>query len=155
MMLGARYFMDKKNPRRTEGEKLVREAYAIDSNERYVNYYMGTILWNRDDFAHAEVYYLRELPKNPTWAELYFRLARCAIERRDLKSGQENLETHYRLNPHDSQGVNNLLMIYIETKQYDKARTFADKVLASGMDVSKEMQATIDAGVQQMKSPEK
>ncbi len=146
MMLGARYVMDKVHPRRPEGEALIRKAYAIDSSQKYLNYYMGKILWDHDSVAQSEAYFRRELALNPQWAELYFRLARCVIERKQLEEGIGLLKKHYEINPTDKQGVNNLLMVYVEAGRWSEARDFYRRVQRDGQTVQKELVAHIDEG---------
>ncbi len=150
MMLGARYVLDKTNPRRAEGEALINKAYALDSTEKYVNYYVGLLYWDRGSILASEPYFQRETLKNPYWPELYFRLARCAIERRDLVKGREYLERHFVLNPHDAQGINNLLMVLLDSKLYQRADEIAKQVRANGDVVPPSMKANIETALKAM-----
>ena len=135
MMLGARYILDPVNPRPQQGSALIRQSYAIDSGAKYINYYMALLLWNDNTTVAAEPFLERELVHNPAWAELYFRLARCAIERGDLLKAKRMLERHFELNPYDEQGANNLLMICVDTGSMFEARRYADRITALGVPV--------------------
>ncbi len=149
MMLGARYLLDKQHPRVSDGEALIRKAYHMDSTEKYVNYYMALVLWNHDQVLDAEPMLQRELKHNPGWAELYFRLARCAIERKDFALGQQYLLRHWELNPHDSQGINNLLMVCVDRKDFASAWDYAQRIQAKGDVVPDPMLTRIREGLRQ------
>lgn len=136
MMLGSRYYLDKENPRKQEGERLLREAYKSDSNQKYINYFIGNLAFDRNEFLSAEPYYLREVKNIPNWSELYFRLARIEFEKKNLPKAQKYLEKQIALSPLDAQGNNNLLMVYLDTKQIDKARSQAKRMLNSNLDVA-------------------
>ncbi|MFM7773232.1 MAG: tetratricopeptide repeat protein [Candidatus Kapaibacterium sp.] len=146
MMLGSRYLLDKTNPRREDGERLLRSSFAMDSNRKYINYYMALLLWDRDRIRESEPYLEKELTYNPQWAELYFRLARCAIERGDLAKGKRMLERNYALNPMDEQGANNLLMVCCDIGRFDEAKSYADRIQASGIPVPRGLLERIAAG---------
>ncbi len=153
MMLGARYVLDKVNPRRAEGEALIRKAYGLDSSEKYINYYMANTFWDAGNIAAAEPLLKRELQNSPNWSELHFRLARCAIERKDFDAGQQHLIRHFELNPHDSQGINNLLMVLLDRKDYTKAKFYAEQVKKNGDEVSAAMMANIEIGLLRASQP--
>jgi protein O-mannosyl-transferase len=136
MMLGSRYYLDKVNPRKQEGERLIRESYSLDSTRKYINYYMGNLAFDRNEFLSAEPYYLREVQNIPNWSELYFRLARIEFEKKNLPKAQTYLEKQIALSPLDAQGNNNLLMVYLDTKQIDKARSQAKRMISNNLDVA-------------------
>ncbi len=136
MMLGARYYLDKVNPRKAEGERLLWEAYRMDSTQKYINYYIGNVYWDRGDFTRAKVHYQRELALIPSWPELYFRLARIAFEEKQLDSARILLERQLRLAPGDAQANHNLLLLYIDTGRLDDARRHAARMQAQGLTVS-------------------
>ena len=146
MMLGSRCMLDASKPRPTEGERLIRASYAMDSNRKYINYYMALLLWNREKIRESEPFLEKELTYNPQWAELTFRLARCAIERGDLMKGKMMLERNYALNPMDEQGANNLLMVCCDVGRFDEAKSYADRITASGVSVPKALLDRIAAG---------
>jgi uncharacterized membrane protein len=149
MMLGSRYFLDKTNPRVQEGRKLIEQSYSIDPNIKYINYYMALLLWNSDKIQESEPYLQKELKFNPQWAELYFRLARCALDRRDLASAKKMLERHYELNPMDEMGNNNLLLICCDIGRYDEANAYAQRMAAGGFMVPQPMLDRIASGLKE------
>lgn len=147
MMLGSRYMLDKSNPRPSEGEELLKRSYGMDPNRKYINYYMALLLLNKDKVRESEPFLEKELQYNPQWAELYFRLARCAMERGDLSKAKKMLERNYELNPMDEQGANNLLMICCDVGRYDQAKVYADRITASGLFVSAALLERVNSGL--------
>lgn len=135
MMLGARYYLDKQNPRKSEGERLLWEAYRMDSTQKYINYYIGNLYWDRNDFAQAKPHYQRELAKIPQWPELYFRLARIAFEEKNLDSARILLERQLQLSPDDAQANHNLLLLYLDLGRREDARRQAQRMQQRGIPV--------------------
>lgn len=135
MMLGARYYLDKINPRKAEGERLLWKAYQMDSTQKYINYYIGNLYWDRSDFARAKPHYLRELEKIPQWPELYFRLARIAFEEKNLDSARILLERQLQLSPNDAQANHNLLLLYLDLGRLEDARRQAQRMQQRGIPV--------------------
>lgn len=144
MMLGARYYLDKVRPRKADGERLLWEAYRMDSTQKYINYYIGNLYWDRGEFDRAKAYYQRELAKIPTWPELYFRLARIAFEEKQLDSARLLLERQLHLAPLDAQANHNLLLLYLDTGRFDQARRHANQMQARGLTVPPELLQRIE-----------
>ncbi|MBL7999827.1 MAG: glycosyltransferase family 39 protein, partial [Candidatus Kapabacteria bacterium] len=81
MMLAARYYRDKLNPRKSEAEKLFAEAYARDSAQKYLNYYMGNLAIERGDADAAARYYKKEIAKDvPILTEICSKMGRYYVE---------------------------------------------------------------------------
>ncbi|MDW8075276.1 MAG: tetratricopeptide repeat protein [Bacteroidota bacterium] len=135
MMLGARYYLDKNNPRKEMGERLLWEAYRMDSTQKYINYYIGNLYWDRNEFARAKPHYQRELSLIPRWPELYFRLARIAFEEGQLENARVLLERQLELDPTDPQANHNLLLLYLDTKRPEKAKQHALRMQQRGLTV--------------------
>jgi tetratricopeptide (TPR) repeat protein len=110
---------------------------------------MALLLWNNDKIQESEPYLQKELKFNPQWAELYFRLARCALDRRDLASAKNMLERHYELNPMDDMGNNNLLLMCCDIGRYDEANAYAQRMAAGGFAVPQPMLDRIASGLKE------
>lgn len=145
MMLGARYYLDKVRPRKADGERLLWEAYRMDSTQKYINYYIGNLYWDREDFARAKIHYERELAKIPSWPELYFRLARIAFEEKKLDSARILLERQLVLSPDDAQANHNLLLLYLDTGRLGDARRQAERMRRRGLPVPPDVLQRLDA----------
>jgi hypothetical protein len=143
MMLGARYYLDKVNPRKSDGERLLWEAYQMDSAQKYINYYIGNLYWDRNEFVRAAEHYQCELQKVPQWPELYFRLARCMFEQRKLDSARLYLERQLALSPGDQQANHNLLLLYLDLGRLEDARRQLNRMEQRGIPVPDEIRTRI------------
>jgi tetratricopeptide (TPR) repeat protein len=135
MMLGARYYLDPVNPRKPDGERLLWEAYGMDSTQKYINYYIGNLYWDRGELNRAKPHYQRELAKIPGWPELYFRLARIAFDEGKLDSARILLERCVALAPNDPQANHNLLLLYLDTGRLEDARRQVARMQSRGLAV--------------------
>ncbi len=143
MMLGARYYLDKVNPRKLDGERLLWEAYQMDSAQKYINYYIGNLYWDRNEFVRAAEHYQREVQKIPQWPELYFRLARCMFEQHKLDSARMYLERQLALSPGDQQANHNLLLLYLDLGRLQDARRQMNRMDQRGIPVPKDIRARL------------
>lgn len=116
MMLGARIDdVDRLRP-----EELIRKSYAMDSAAKYINYYMGVMLQQHDSILASERFFMKEMKKTDYYM-CYFHLARVAFEKGDKPSAINYLETFLSRVPDDPQANNNLLLLYMETGETQKA----------------------------------
>ena len=130
MMLAAR--LDK-----TEFERsceLFRKAYRLNPTEKYLNFYYGVMLQKKDSVLQSEPYLLAE--KNTSnYYECDFYLARVAIERKDLNSAINYLQTYLQRDIESKIANNNLLLLYMDTQQKDKALAQAKHMQQIGLEV--------------------
>lgn len=130
MMLGAR--LDETDLPRARA--LIREAYALNPDEKFLNYYMGKMLLDTDSTDAALRHFEREI-KRSGYYECYFHAAQIAFNRKDFAAAAGHLEHFLQAKPTDGPANNNLLLLYLETKQLEKARAHAAKMKALGMPV--------------------
>lgn len=130
MMLAAR--LDKSEGR--ESEALFRKAYALNPDEKYLNFYMGELLQKKDSVLVSEPYLLKEKQiSNYTLCDFY--LARVAMEKKDIPGAIRYLQTFLKRDPYNSMANNNLLLLYMEMHQPEKARAHISEMRRMGMDV--------------------
>lgn len=129
MMLGAR------EPNKADGEALFRKAYAINPKEKYLNYYYGVMLQGHDSILQSEKYLLAEKSISDYY-ECDFYLARVAIQKKDLKAAQAYLERYITRDPANPQANNNLLVLYLQTNQRDKAKAQVTHMQQIGQSVA-------------------
>ncbi len=130
MMLAAR--LDKSEFKRSE--QLFRKAYALNPKEKYLNYYIGEMLQKKDSVLASEPYLLAE--KNGSgYYETDFLLAHVAIYKRDFTGAINHLNTYLRTDARNPNANNNLLLLYVDTKQADKARQQARRMQQLGLPV--------------------
>ena len=133
MMLAAR--LDKDDFARSCD--LFRKAYALNPHEKYLNFYYGVMLQKKDSVKESEPYLLAE--KNSSgYYECDFYLARAAMERKDLNGAIAYLQTYLKKDPANAQAHNNLLLLYLDTQQPDKAKAHVKEMQAAGINVPKE-----------------
>ncbi|GIV34395.1 MAG: hypothetical protein KatS3mg031_1930 [Chitinophagales bacterium] len=133
MMLGMR--MDKIN--KAQADSLIMLSYQQDSTAKYINYYMGKV---REPYSReeAEKHYLRETEISG-YVEAYFELARMAFEKNDLPAAAAYLEKYIAKAPQDEAAHRNLLLLYLDTGQPEKARLQMQKMQKLGIRVPPEI----------------
>lgn len=126
MMLGA------KLPDPDEGALLFRKAYALDSTEKYINYYYGAMLQYQDSVPESEPYLLVEKERSD-YVEVDYLLARVAFEKGDFQRGISYLERFLERSPMHEAGNSNLLRLYLQSGDHARARAHAQKMERQGL----------------------
>lgn len=128
MMYGARV-SDKQH-----GFALMREAYRLNPDEKYLNYYYGVMLQEQDSIIESEPYLLKE--KNGSgYYQCDFYLAKVAYYKKDLQGSINYLESYLKADPTHTIANNNLLLLYMETGQKQKAREQSKKMGSMGLSI--------------------
>lgn len=121
-----------------ESYRLFRKAYQLNPKEKYLNFYYGVMLQKQDSVMQSEKYLLTE--KNTSgYFECDFYLARVAAEKRDLNGAITYLTTYLTHQPRNPQANNNLLLLYMDTRQTDKAKAQVRSMRANGVEVPKQI----------------
>ena len=130
MMLAAR--LDKDETARSE--ELFRKAYQLNPKEKYLNFYIGDMLQKKDSVAASEKYLLAE--KNSSdYYQCDFLLARVAMERKDFNGAIAYLQTYLKRDPKNPMANNNLLLLYLQTQQPEKAKVQIKQMQQEGLEV--------------------
>lgn len=117
-----------------ESYRLFRKAYKLNPKEKYLNFYYGVMLQKQDSVAKSEQFLLTE--KNTSgYYECDFYLARVAMERKDLNGAIDYLQTYLKKDASNKIANNNLLLLYLDTQQRDKAAQHAKRMRQLGLDV--------------------
>jgi tetratricopeptide (TPR) repeat protein len=130
MMLAAR--LDKSEIQRSE--KLFRHAYALNPKEKYLNFYIAEMLQRKDSVLASEQYLLEE-KKISDYIQCDFYLARVAMEKRDPNAAILHLQRYLNRDKYNPMANNNLLLLYVETNQAERAKQQAQQMISLGMDV--------------------
>lgn len=130
MMLAAR--LDKTEIQRSE--QMFRQAYALNPKEKYLNFYIAEMLQRKDSVLASEQYLLQE-KKISNYIQCDFYLARVAMEKRDPNNAISHLQQFLNRDKYNPMANNNLLLLYVETNQADKAKQQAQQMIRLGMDV--------------------
>jgi hypothetical protein len=136
MMLGAR--IDKTDKRM--GEELILKAYSLNPSEKYINYYVGVMKQDHDSVLASEPFFQKEISISDYYM-CYFHMARVAFVKNDKPAAISYLEKFLDRAPGDPQGSNNLLLLYLDTGQKDKAKALVENMKQYGI--------TIPAGIEQ------
>lgn len=114
MMYGAR-IEDKQ-----QGYALMRRAYQLNPNEKYLNYYYGVMLQNQDSVLASEKHFRKE-QEISDYFECDFYLAQVEFQKGDRPGAQRHLERYLTRDSLNSPANNNLLLLYIDLKNREKA----------------------------------
>ncbi len=140
MMLAAR--LDKSEHVRSE--ELFRKAYKLNSREKYLNFYMAEMLQKKDSVMASEPYLLVEKEVSD-YVQCDFLLARVAMEQKDFVKSIACLELYLQRDSYNPMAHNNLLLLYMETRQTDKARGLIKNMRQKGMPVPPAVAAQVGA----------
>ena len=121
-----------------EREHLFLEAYALDPNLKNLNYYLGKVMFDRKQTDSAEIFLRKELVLNPI-PDAYFILAQIAFSKNHLDSAAANLERVISLDPLNPQANHNLVLLYFNQGQKEKARQVLESMQFKGMEVGNDM----------------
>ncbi|HRO43140.1 MAG TPA: hypothetical protein PL009_09920 [Flavipsychrobacter sp.] len=128
MMYGARV-EDKQ-----QGYALMRRAYQLNPNEKYLNYYYGVMLQNQDSVLASEKYFLKE-QEISDYFECDFYLAQVDYQKDNKDGAQKHLERYLTRDSMNSAANNNLLLLYLGTNKKDKALNHISNMQRRGLTV--------------------
>ncbi len=130
---------------KTEKERLLRTAYAIDPTEKYVGYSLGNFLQgNQDSIIASEKYFLSE-KKYWNYPECDYYLARISLEKKDTTNAEKYLSQYLSFAPTRSDVHNNLLLLYLSTRQKTKAQDQLKKAHDAHVPVDPKLEQNIKA----------
>jgi 4-amino-4-deoxy-L-arabinose transferase-like glycosyltransferase len=122
--------------------ELFHKAYQINPQGKYINFYYGEMLQRKDSVLASEKYLLEE-KRISNYFKCDFYLARVAMEKRDFNGAVGYLQSYLQKDPTNGMGNNNLLLLYIETKQLDAAKGHIRRMKQLGLAVPPAIQAQV------------
>lgn len=117
---------------KTRGEALMQHAYALDPNEKYINFYMGKLYLDRNQLDSASICLHRELEIS-AYYETYFQLSRLSFQQQDLQQSKLWMEKYLELNPTDAQASGNYVLLLLQLGERDAAIQFVDRKKKEGV----------------------
>lgn len=114
---------------------LIRKAYQLDPNQKYIGYYYGKMLQMKDSVLQSEPYLLKEKMRSGYY-ECDFYLARVAIEKKDTISAMEYLQNYLRVDPANPSANNNLLLMLVSLNKKEAAQQQIDAMRKMGLEVA-------------------
>ena len=133
MMLGAR------EDNLEKSYHLFRKAYSIDSTQKYLNFYYGKMLQMQDSVLQSEKYLLAEKQRTD-FVECDFYLARVAMTKNDTTGTINYLKNYLTRMPASEPANNNLLLTYINRRQFPEAKSHATHMQQIGLKVPDQIQ---------------
>ena len=125
--------------------EFVHKAYALNPDEKYLNYYYGLMMQEKDSMKEAEQHFLKE-QKISDYYECDFYLARCDFEKKDYPTAAKHLERYLTRDSLNPQANNNLMLLYItELKQKQKAIDQLNRMKFRGLQIPQGIDQQINA----------
>ncbi|HEX6334113.1 MAG TPA: glycosyltransferase family 39 protein [Flavisolibacter sp.] len=135
----------------TQKAALFRRAYALNPNEKYLNFYYGLMLQEHDSVLHSEPYLLKEQQVSGYY-ECDFYLAKVDFQKNDLPGAAAHLERYLATDSLSTPANNNLLLLYIDLQQGAKAAAHIRAMERRGLNVppqqKQQVQALVSRGSQ-------
>ena len=119
-------------------EQLFRRAYELNSSLKNLNYYLGKVMFDKKQLDSAETYLRKELVKNKI-PDAYFLLAQISFENNQYDSAAVCLERVIELDPLHPQANHNLVLLYYQHGQKEKARLAIQAMQLKGMEVGADL----------------
>ena len=117
-----------------ESKKLFLKAYSLDPKQVYMNFIYGVMLQNKDSILASEKYLLDE-KANSGYYECDYYLARVALEKKDYNSAIAYLQSFLKKAPGNKTANDNLLLLFLDTDQNDKAKAQAIHMKKYGLEL--------------------
>jgi protein O-mannosyl-transferase len=117
-----------------QSEALFRKAYEENPNEKYLNFYFGEMLQKKDSVLASEPFLLKE-KEISDYVKCDFYLARVAMEKGNREGAIAYLERFLSRDRYNDMAHTNLMLIYLEAGQTEKAKNHAAAMKRMGMDV--------------------
>jgi tetratricopeptide (TPR) repeat protein len=123
--LGTRLYDDP--AQRSRAMDLFWEAYHLNPDERFLNYFIARYYMEKDSLDKAE-YYLRNEIRNTDFAEANFMMSDLMYRKNQKDSSIAYLDKLISAKTEDTRVYNNLLILYLEKQDYASAR----KIIQTG-----------------------
>jgi protein O-mannosyl-transferase len=136
MMLGARV----KDPQTSY--RLFHLAYRLNPDEKYLNYYYGVMLQQKDSVLASESYFWKEKGIS-NYYECDKFLARVKIERQQFDSAIFYFNSYLKNDPNDELSNKNLLLTYLTKGELDNAKHQAQVMQRMGLKVPAQILAQL------------
>ena len=134
--LAMRLYHDKLQ--RQKAVELYREAYALNPDERYLNFYLGEYYLDNDSAGPADMHFRKEI-NTTNYFEAYFGMATAKFKKNEKDSAIVYLEKESVLNPYDERAYNNLTMMYMERQNVTAAKDVVQRAQAHGVTLNPDM----------------
>lgn len=114
--------------------ELMRKAYQLNPEEKYLNYYYGVMLQQQDSLLQSEPYLLKE-KKISDYYECDFYLAKVAYTKKEVPQAISYLQSYLKRDSLNPMANNNLLLMLMETSQKANAEKQVKAMQRRGLPV--------------------
>lgn len=122
----------------------IRKAYALNPDEKYLNFYYGLMLQEKDSMEASEKHLLKEQQRSDYY-ECDFYLAKVDFSRKNFPAAAAHLERYLSRDSLNGPANNNLMLLYLELKQKDKARLQMANMQRKGLPVAPQVVQQVQA----------
>ena len=139
----ARMMLGTKVEKPSDRERLFFEAWKLDSTQKNLNYYIGKVMAEKKSFDSAEFFFRKEVGKtrNP---DVYFMLAQLEYMKKHYDSTASYLEKVIELDPMHPQANPNLVLVYMQMGQKEKAKKLFDGMKKKGMQIPDGLETLVE-----------
>ncbi|MBS1689886.1 MAG: hypothetical protein JSS96_14245, partial [Bacteroidetes bacterium] len=120
----------------------IKSAYAMDSTQKYINYYYGMMLQNNGNVLQSEPYFLAE-KRISGYYECDFYLARVYVMKGNSKAAEQYLGYYLKNDPENPKANANLLILLINEKEKQKAEAQLARMQQIGISVDRSVIDTL------------
>jgi hypothetical protein len=120
-----------------EALKYFNLSLKIDSNQGYTRYYIAKYKFLPAQQWDSMLLLLhQEIKLTPKFPNNYLELARANLSKNNRIDAETNLEHYHILLPQDDRINDNLMELYIQNKNFKKAKIFADNEMKDGASIN-------------------
>ncbi|MFM2225579.1 MAG: hypothetical protein RJA07_1781 [Bacteroidota bacterium] len=146
--LGSRQLDAGKN---TEAIINFKRAFAIDSTEKYVGFYLArTVYIPEKKLALAKYYIEKSKKETPNFSDLYIALAQINFYENDFIAEEKNLEKCVSLSGQNIDASKSLYNLSLSLHHYQKAKIVAKKLINAGIQINQDELQLIDDSIKVM-----
>jgi len=138
----ARMMLGTKVDSPAEREKLFLEAWKLDPNQKSLNYYLGKVMAEKKSFDSAAFFLKREIG-NTKIPDVYFLLAQLAYMKKQFDTTSVYLEKVIQLDPLHPQANPNLVLVYVQLNQKEKAKDLLERMRQKGMQIPSTLESMV------------
>jgi len=141
----ARMMLGTKVDSPAEREKLFLEAWKLDPTQKNLNYYLGKVMLEKKAFDSAE-YFLKREARNTKIPDVYFMLAQLAYTKHQYDTTARYLEKVIQLDPLNPQANSNMVMVYWQMGQKEKAKASLELMRQKGLQMPPNLENMVVKG---------
>jgi thioredoxin-like negative regulator of GroEL len=116
----------------TEAQKKLQAAYKIAPASSEVNFFLGYLSFQTNDFEHSETYLVAATKLDPYSLPALTLLGRLYLQNKNYDAARATLEKAVKVKPEDWMAHNLLAEVYLKQNQAEPAKEQAELALEKG-----------------------